>query len=83
MVLFQTPSNQKPHFPILSTESPPTPSTSKMAEDKEQSFVESVKEKITETFDDSSFDSDNEAKKKSSSSSAAAEVVDDVKDKVY
>ncbi|GJQ93939.1 reticulon-like protein B2 [Tanacetum coccineum] len=54
-----------------------------MAEEKEQSFVESVKEKITETFDDSSSDSDNEAKKKSSSSSAAAEVVDDVKDKVY
>ncbi|GJZ35748.1 reticulon-like protein B2 [Tanacetum coccineum] len=54
-----------------------------MAEEKEQSFVESVKEKITETFDDSSSDSDNEAKKKSSSSSAATEVVDDVKDKVY
>nr|GEW15859.1 reticulon-like protein B2 [Tanacetum cinerariifolium] len=54
-----------------------------MAEEKDQSFVESLKEKITETFDDSSSDSDNEAKKKSSSSSAAAEVVDDVKDKVY
>lgn len=53
-----------------------------MAEENEQSFVESVKEKITETFhneDSSSSDSDNEGKKKSSSS----EVVDDVKDKVY
>lgn len=54
----------------------------KVADEHEQSFVESVKEKITETFhnEDSSSDSDNEGKKKSSS---ASEAVDDVKDKVY
>lgn len=48
------------------------------AGEHEQSFVESLKEKVTETFhkdDSSSSDSDNDAKKSSP--------VDDVKDKIY
>ncbi|GKC93763.1 reticulon-like protein B2 [Tanacetum coccineum] len=52
-----------------------------MAEEKEQSFVESVKEKITETFDDSSSDSDNEAKKKSVFFFSSNIIVYDFKDK--